>query len=599
MKKRMIIIGILILVGLGALTGQLVRIQLIETEHYSTKNINLLQNSVKQRVEEITLDNGRGGFLDRTGQPLSYTEKSVLVMFPFVKHLQWPSNKVSAILGVDEVSLREALKKENKPFIYEDMDNKELSEEQIKQINDLHIPGIIAVNKRFAMNQPLASHLIGTLTLNKDEIDMVNEKGINQVNYQTKVGRNGLEKSFEDFLHGEGSKRLVYHKAANGLPLFGVDIRYIDENQRGDRINIQTTIDRDYQELAEKTAELNGIKNGGVVLLDIESNDVLAMVSKPEKNPDSYEDRGNLNQMIIPQVPGSVFKTVIAAAAIEEGLSLDRVFDGNVDHLDRPVDERSGRLLGSVNFQQGFALSSNQVFGRLGRELAQKDPNLIEVYAEKLGLLSKAGWEGDVFHTHIKQLSEEKPGIVWSDENIKKDLNYVANTSIGQMNVKISPLAIANMMATIARGGDRKMVRAASKAVDENGLTIASFQSQKAEGSSISSMTASKLQELLRGVVTTTGQYSTAGNLHTAKYEVAGKSGTAEIGKKEEKSEQQYNKWFAGYFPFKEPKYALVVVNLGVQENSGSVNPTYLQMVNGIYEINQKRKLAESVMSER
>jgi len=110
---------------------------------------------------------------------------------------------------------------------------------------------------------------------------------------------------------------------------------------------------------------LNGIKNGGVVLLDIESNDVLAMVSKPEKNPDSYEDRGNLNQMIIPQVPGSVFKTVIAAAAIEEGLSLDRVFDGNVDHLDRPVDERSGRLLGSVNFQQGFALSSNQVFCRL------------------------------------------------------------------------------------------------------------------------------------------------------------------------------------------------------------------------------------------
>ena len=173
---------------------------------------------------------------------------------------------------------------------------------------------------------------------------------------------------------------------------------------------------------------------------------------------------------------------------------------------------------------------------------------------------------------------------------MKKDANYVANTSIGQLNVKVTPLAIANMMAIIARGGERKMVRAAEKAVDDNGLTIASFKEEEIKGKTISKITASKLQELLRGVVTTTGKYSTAGNLNQAKYEIAGKSGTAEIGIKENQENQMYNKWFAGYFPFHKPKYAMVVVNLDTPGQSGAVTPLFLQMVNGIYDINQQRE---------
>lgn len=590
MKKRIVGTGIVFLVLFSLLTAQLIHIQLVKPKEYSKRGINLLENSVKQRIDEITLDDGRGGFLDREGKPISYQEKAVLVMFPFVKHLQWPADKLAAILGVDKEVLLQRLKEEEDPFIFEDETIKELTEEQIIQINNLHIPGIIGVKKKGEISNPPAGHLLGSLTLNKEDIDSANENGFTPVNYQTKVGKTGLQKAFQIFLQGNGSKKLVYHKAANGLPMFGVDIRYLDESQSGERINIQTTLDQDYQKLAEQVADNNGLKKGGIVLLDVETNDILAMVSMPRGNK-KINDMGNHNLMITPQTPGSVFKTVIAAAAIEEGLSLDgRQFNGNLDHLDRPVDINSGRLLGSIDFKTGFALSSNQVFGVLGKELAEKNPNLIEQYAERLGLINLNGWTGSVFHTSvIKQLPEEKAGVIWSESSMNKDKNFVANTSIGQLNVKVTPLAIANMMATIARGGERKMVRAASKAVDHDGLTIASFKEKGVEGKTISKMTASKVQQLLRGVVTTTGKYATAGNLNTAKYEVAGKSGTAEIGVKEDKSKQMYNKWFAGYFPFHKPKYAMVIVNLDTAGNSGAVTPLYLQMVNGIHAINQKR----------
>ena len=574
------------------LIAQLIHIQLVKPKEYSAHRVNLLENSVKQRVDEITLDDGRGGFLDRNGQPISYQEKSVLIMFPFVKHLQWPTDKVAAILGIDKELLLKRLKEEDEPFIFENESMKELTENQILLINNLKIPGIIAVKKREEVITPPASHLLGSLTLNKDDIDAANKNGYISVDYQTKVGKSGLQKAFQIFLQGNGSKKLVYHKAANGLPMFGVDIRYLDESQTGEKINIQTTLDQEYQKLAEEVATRNGLKKGGIILLDVDTNDILAMVSLPSLNKEA-NNPGNHNQMITPQTPGSVFKTVIAAAAIEEGLSLNgRQFNGNLDHLGRPVDEQTGRLLGNVDFKTGFALSSNQVFGVLGRELAEKNPNLIEEYADRLGLIQPIGWTGSVFHTSvIKQMPEEGKGVIWTEPSMKKDANYVANTSIGQLNVKVSPLAIANMMATIARGGERKMVRAAEKAVDDNGLTIASFKEKEIGGKTISKITASKLQELLRGVVTTTGKYSTAGNLNQAKYEVAGKSGTAEIGVKANQKDQMYNKWFAGYFPFQKPKYAMVVVNLDTAGHSGAVTPLFLQMVNGIHEINQKREI--------
>ncbi len=202
MRKRILFAAITILLVLGLFIAKLVQIQLVKTQDYSKHGINLLENSVQQRVDEISLDDGRGGFLDNKGNPISYQEKAVLVLFPFVRNLSWPKEKLASIIGMEERVLEDKLEDANEPFVFENKEILELSDSQIKAINDLRIPGIIAVKKRFNDVPSLANHLLGTLTLDKGAIDTAhaNEKAQRGADYRTKVGRSGLEKAFQRFL---------------------------------------------------------------------------------------------------------------------------------------------------------------------------------------------------------------------------------------------------------------------------------------------------------------------------------------------------------------------------------------------------------------
>lgn len=232
------------------------------------------------------------------------------------------------------------------------------------------------------------------------------------------------------------------------------------------------------------------------------------------------------------------------------------------------------RKLGELNFDESFSQSCNRTFGDLAKRLKDKNPSLLEEYAKRLGLTGQISWHGDVYHLEDFHQPQEDKGRVFADSESKKDGNLVAQTGIGQQEVRVTPLGVANMMATIARGGQKEMVRAVSALKYRDGTTLVHFPQKKLEGEIISRVTALKLQKMLRHVVTSengTGRWF--GNLP---YEVAGKSGTAETGIF--KGDQQlHNKWFAGYFPFQQPKYSLVTVNLGVPENEG-VSILFLQI---------------------
>ena len=84
-RKRMIVWISLCIAGIGLLLFRLAQLQLLDTESFSKHEINLIEASVKQRSQEMVVDNGRGNFLDRSGNPLSYEMSSVLVLFPFLK----------------------------------------------------------------------------------------------------------------------------------------------------------------------------------------------------------------------------------------------------------------------------------------------------------------------------------------------------------------------------------------------------------------------------------------------------------------------------------------------------------------------------------
>ncbi|MDQ0197201.1 peptidoglycan D,D-transpeptidase FtsI family protein [Neobacillus ginsengisoli] len=557
---------------------RLMQIQLFETKTFSKHNINLLEESVHQRTQEVVIDNGRGNFLDRNGNMLTHKKVPVLVLFPFLKKMEWSINKVSSIAGIPGKFLKQAVENAKKPFAYGDPNPLELTASQMERINALKIPGVFAIEKKYERSTVPAEQVIGLTGENPQELKRrYSNKDLSE---QTLIGVSGLEESFDEFLLPEGKSKLVYHVDGDGAPLFGINVRYVDPANPFYPVNVRTTIDKDLQQKAEDLVDQYHVSKGGLVLLNIEDNSVLASASRPKINKNNPYNGGITNEMVKQQIMGSVFKTVVAAAAIDYSLdSSSRLFDCSKKINGDPELKYN---YGMLNFTDSFARSCNRTFGELAKDLQKMDPHLLEKYAAKLSLTGPVGWQGNVYHTSdFKQIADEEIGRIFLTDDARKDPNYAGMSGIGQHEVRATPLAVANMMAAIARGGKKEMVRVASKIEYKNGTTMVNFPEEEIKGDSISPYTAMKLQKLLREVVLNpngTGKW-----FQNLPYDVAGKSGTAETGKYMN-GKQFYNKWFAGYFPYKNPKYALVAVNLDVSDNEGGVNSLFADMVRMLYD---------------
>ena len=521
-KRRTKGIGILFLVFISILLIRLVQIQLIATESFSKHKINLVEASVNQRSQVLKIDDGRGKFYDKNGKPLAHEEIPTLVLFPFLKKMDWPADRIAKIIGTSEAVLREAVDTAKKPFAFGEKNPVKLTQFQSEKINDLKIPGVFAIHQKFYNEQILAAQLIGT-TIKSDAIKVERYPDL-KLSAETRIGDTGLQRTFDEFLLSEGESSLVFHVDANGGPLFGVDVKYVEPANPLYPVKVMTTIDKEIQERAEQLVDQHGIKKGGIVLLDIEKSEIVALVSRPAYRSNNPNGEGSINMMTTQNVPGSIFKTVTAAAAIDLGLNNpNRLFNCDLTIDSKPEKDRP---LGMLNFDSSFEQSCNRTFAELSVEIANKNPNYLEAYAEKLGLIGQSGWQGNIYHTNVSQLYREQTGKVWHNEHLKKDDKMIAKTSIGQQDVQTTPLAIANMMATIARGGQKEMVKAVSKVEFNNGTTVVDFPSQSMESENISPYTAMKLQKLLRGVVEDPD--GTGASLQGLPYEVAGKSGTAQ-----------------------------------------------------------------------
>ncbi|MGG7619792.1 peptidoglycan D,D-transpeptidase FtsI family protein [Bacillus coreaensis] len=589
-RKRAVVLLIICITAISLLIGRLVQVQLVSTENFTTHNINLLEASVVQRSQQMVIDNGRGGFLDRDGESLVHRKIPVLILFPFLKNMEWDSEQIADIINVPVESIEYRVKQAEDPFAYGDPNPLKLTEEQMEQINALKIPGVFAVERKYALTEYPAEQLIGITGQNTAELQKrYPDKDLLE---QTVIGLTGLEKSFDEFLLPDGNSKLIYHVDAKGGPLFGIDVKYVEPANPFYPVNIKTTIDKDIQEMAENLVDQYQISKGGLVLLDLETNSVLAMVSRPFINKEKpFEDGSNglKNMMISEQIVGSVFKTVVAGAAIDYELDLPtRMYD-----CSKKINGQPDLVYdhGMLNFTDSFARSCNNTFGTIAKELKEIDPNILEEYANKLSLVGSVGWNGDIYHfSNFRQLQEEQKGRVFLSEDAKNDKNFVALTGIGQHEVRATPLAVANMMGTIAKGGVRESVRVVSEVEYKNGNSLLPFEKQALPGESISPYTAMKLQKLLREVVV--NENGTGRWFQELPYAVAGKSGTAETGIfKDEK--QLHNKWFAGYFPYDNPKYALVTVNLGVYGDEGGVNGLFADMVKNLYNFDQNEPLSK------
>ncbi|WP_179107142.1 peptidoglycan D,D-transpeptidase FtsI family protein [Sediminibacillus massiliensis] len=555
-KSRVILLVIVFIMLFSGITYRIADIQLFSSEDFGKEKVNLLKESVIQRTDRMVVSDGRGIFIDKDGQLIGKSIVNDVVLFPFLEKQDLPE-QITDMFSISEDKW-ETFQEHGEPVYLSSLIDEEIDQKTTLSISGLQVPGFIPIEREKKESKSSLQHLIG-ITRESDG------------NNQEETALSGLEKAFDPFLSENKERAIQYHVDALGNPLMGLNVRYHGNEDGFYPLKLQTTIDKKVQNLAEDAASDHGLSQGGIVVIDVKTREVAAMISKPEINQeDPYYNDSIKNQNLIAHFPGSIFKLVTAAAVLERAPSLTRQeFDCSKNLYN---DGPSERDLGVLNFNESFSQSCNLTFAMIAEQLLSKNPSILEQYAEKLGLVGPVGWKGRVFqYDDFRQFPEEESGTVWGNNEDKSVSKAIAQTAIGQKEVKITPLAVANMMATIANNGIKREVRAVSHILYQNGTSMYSFEEQNLGGQKIKPETALQLRSLLADVVEN-GTGSQLGGLN-----VAGKSGTAETGR-----DGLVHHWFAGYFPADKPKYAMVVVNLDHSNPAPITFGIYKQIVKNI-----------------
>jgi cell division protein FtsI/penicillin-binding protein 2 len=348
---------------------------------------------------------------------------------------------------------------------------------------------------------------------------------------ETPVGVSGLELAFNARLAGKPGGSLLAVSAD------GSSVRTLGKSKPREGAPVKTTIDPNLQEAA--VAALAG-RSGGVAVLDAQRGDVRALAGLA---------------FSAPQPPGSTFKIVTTTAALEAGeVSLDDEFEitNGINVGGRFLNNANGEYCGGT-FRESFAESCNAVFAPLGPAVG--NDKLVET-AERFGFNSPP----TLYAPQVVREVDPEESTLPTEIGEEIDLGVSA---IGQGEVLATPLEMASVAQTVANKGVRMPT------------SIVANQKLRPQAEPVEVMSpkiAAELTELMVGVVTEgTG---TAGAISEA--QVAGKTGTAELGPKpgEEESEnpvQIKDAWFTAFAPAKKAKLAVGVLLIEAEAAGGEV----------------------------
>jgi penicillin-binding protein 2 len=527
--------------------------------------------SDSNRVRIIPQPGSRGNILDRggaiiAGNHLSY---NVSVIPRQVRNSDETLRKLSEFLGMPFEKIRSTYyARRGVSFlpvtVAPDIDKRKaiLIEEE-----KFNLPGIIVeeVPERFYPYNKLACHLLGYL----GEIDHWRLTKLKDYGYKTKdiVGYSGIEERYDYYLRQEeGGLQVEIDHRGNITRILGL-------RSPKDGKDVQLTIDLNIQKIIEESL---GDRRGAVVLLDSYNGEVLGLASSPGFDPGSFLEKTEgkekiftdpksplLNRCISGTYPlGSVFKVIVASGALEN----DKIDATTTFHCTGSImiGKRSyecAHVHGDENLRQALVHSCNVFFYKTGLLLG---PDKIYEWAVKYGLGKP---------TQI-DLPSEDPGRVpnsfWSRLNKFKAWfdGDTANFAIGQGDLLVSPLQATVLMAAIANNGS--LVKPyLVKSVD--GKDISQYQ-RKISPISIHESTMHMIRKGLRGVVEDSD--GTANVLSSVGVAVAGKTGTAQT-----RAGKSPHAWFAGFFPYENPKYTICVF---LEYGGASVNAC--QVAKGIIE---------------
>jgi cell division protein FtsI (penicillin-binding protein 3) len=489
-----------------ALVARAVNLQVMETEFLQTQG-------EARFLREVTIPVRRGNILDRNGEPLAVSTPVDSVWVNPGELLQTPEGikPLAAALNVDADEIERRLtQRASREFVWL---RRRLHPKVAAQIEALGLQGVFLQKeyRRFYPAGEVAAHLIGFTNIDD-------------------VGQEGLELAYNDWLQGKpGLKRVIRDRLGRTVE----HIEIVRESVQGHDLSL--TIDRRLQYLAyrelKRTVLKHGARSGSVVVLDIQSGEVLAMVNQPSYNPNQPNiDSDGLRNRALTDVfePGSVMKPFAVASALEAGLVTPST----------PVDTTPGNIRVS-----GHTISDHHNYGPIDvTRIITKSSN---VGATKLALELEPE---HMWNTYDRFGFGDVTGTGFPGESAGVLRNYrrwhrveQATLSYGY-GLSVTALQLATAFATLA---------------DEGRLRRPSLI-QGATNPAISVIDPQIARQVAAMLETVTGPEGTGKAARVENYRVSGKTGTSRKASASGYA-SRYIASFAGFVPSSEPRLVGVV----------------------------------------
>ena len=571
LNRRMFILATAKIIILGGIVSRLFFLQVKENKKYLTL-------SDKNRIREWKLPPIRGEFQDYFGNTIAgnFEAYQLHIIPEEVEDFRYVIYRVKELLELSDKQFKKIVKKKNEIKPWETLivaDN--LSWEKFSKINnhlyDLNgVKPVISISRDYPYKENF-THVLGYVSQANENDLLTNENIKEKFVPGLKVGKTGLEKSFEQKLIGSNSVER-YEVNAYGRRISQLAFQKGDKGE-----TIKLTIDTKIQEL---TNELLKEKAGSICVMDIYTGAIIAMHSSPSFDPNSFvfgisQDEWQLirNNPMKPLVnkslsgnysPGSTIKPIVALSALENEI-IKPDFTVQCKGHKNPLElygqtyhcwKKEGH--GFVNLREAMKQSCDTYFYEVARRLGV---DRLSVTAKKFGLGQKVF--KDIFDNEKKGLV---PNTEWKKNALGRNwvLGETIITGIGQGFIQTTPIQLCLMTAQIANGGYKIYPKIVANDDNQYADKFTPLYKKSRNIKIVQDAMFSSTNEV-RGT-------SYRSRLDDPKYRFAGKTGTSQVKKITELDreldlktsqipyEERDHALFVAFGPYKSPRYALSII---------------------------------------
>lgn len=532
MRRRMTIVLIVTLLCFAAVVVKLFIIQFIQGSF-------LQEKAADYRTRSLTVSAARGTIYDVNGNKLavSMTADSIGAYPSQVKasgRADQIAEKLAELLNIDSNTIYDRITS-NSSFVWI---KRKVDFDVSNLVQYENLPGITIVEEtqRYYPYGTLASHVLGFAGIDNQGLD-------------------GMELALDDWLVGEdGSIVGIYDANETAIPQ--TDYDYVAPK---DGYSVYSTIDSNIQyfcerELEKMMASDTPPKRAGIIIMDPDTCAILAMACSDPYDPNNFNDypESQRRNWLVSDAyePGSTFKTITLATALEEGVvNSGSTFEdsGSIRVANATIHCWSSTAHGHQVLAEAVANSCNPAFVRIAQLIEEKQSGLFYSYIEKFGFGQLTGID----------LPGEASGIIQAESN--RGPVEIATTGIGQ-GIAVTPIQMITAACAIANGGTLMEPQIVSKVMD--GENVVYELEPKVVRQVISADVAAQVREMMVGVVTD----GSGANAAIDGYTVAGKTGTAQKAEGGVYASGKYVGSFIGMVPANDPELVCLII---VDEPSG------------------------------